>query len=108
MSFSTSSCKDDSSAHRTSFKFTVEHVFYIKPPVDRVILVGTVDDGLVQAGAAATVECRSNRVEVVVEGIETPQGDIERATRGQQVGLRLSGIKKDQPSVGDRVAGRSG
>jgi hypothetical protein len=29
---------------------TVEEVFYIKPPVDRVILVGTVQEGTVEAG----------------------------------------------------------
>ena len=91
------------------FRFMVEEVFYIKPPVDRVILVGTVQDGTVKAGDAATVECAAGSVSVVVESIETfKQGDVKQATKGEQVGLKLRGITKDQPSKGVRVIGKSG
>jgi translation elongation factor EF-Tu-like GTPase len=92
-----------------TFQFTVEEVFYIKPPVDRVILVGTVQEGTVKAGDAATVECKAGSVSVVVEGIEAfQQDDVKRATKGEQVGLKLRGITKDQPSKGDRVMGKGG
>jgi translation elongation factor EF-Tu-like GTPase len=92
-----------------TFKFTVEEVFYIKPPVDRVILVGTVQEGTVKAGDSATVECAAGSISVVVDGIEAfKQGDVKQATKGEQVGIRLRGITKDQPSKGDRVIGKSG
>lgn len=92
-----------------TFRFTVEEVFYIEPPVDRVILVGTVQDGTVKAGDAANVECAAGSVSVVVEGIEAfKQGDIKQAMRGEQVGLKLLGIAKDQVAKGDRVLGNSG
>jgi translation elongation factor EF-Tu-like GTPase len=95
--------------HQPKFQFTVEEVFYIKPPVDRVILVGTVQEGRIKAGDQATVECAAGSVSVVVEGIEAfKQGDVKQATKGEQVGLKLRGITKDQPSKGDRVIGRNG
>jgi translation elongation factor EF-Tu-like GTPase len=91
------------------FRFTVEEVFYIKPPVDRVILVGTVQEGTVKAGDAATVESKAGSLSVVVEGIEAfKQGEVKHATKGEQVGLKLRGITRDQASKGDRVIGKSG
>jgi translation elongation factor EF-Tu-like GTPase len=92
-----------------SFRFSVEEVFYIKPPVDRVILVGTIQEGTVKAGDTATVECKAGPVSVVVEGIEAfKQATIKQASKGEQVGLKLQGIAKDQPSKADRVIGTSG
>jgi len=92
-----------------SFQFTVEDVFYIKPPVDRVILVGTVKEGVVRAGDSAVVHCSGGPTAVVVEGIEAlGQGttsDIPQAGKGQQVGLRLRGITQDKASRGDLVTG---
>ena len=91
-----------------TFQFTVEEVFYIKPPVDRVILVGTVQDGTVKPRDTATVECKSGPVSVVVETVEAiKQGEIKQANKGDQVALKLRGISKDQASKGDRVIGKS-
>ena len=87
-----------------TMNFTVEEVFYIKPPIDRVILVGTVNDGIVRVGDKLVVHTSAGSVDVAVDNIESfQQGDLRQATRGQQVGLRLTGIRKDQPSKGDRV-----
>jgi translation elongation factor EF-Tu-like GTPase len=92
-----------------TFRFEVEEVLYIKPPVDRLILVGTVKEGTVRSGDTATVECKAGPVSVVVEGIETfKQGDVRQATNGEPAGLKLRGITKDQPSKGDWVIGKSG
>ena len=93
---------------RSPFEFTVEEVFYVKPPVDRVILVGTVQQGTVRVGDPATVHCKHGEVNVQVEGIEAfPPADIQKATKSQQAGFKLRGITKDQPSKGDRVTGTS-
>jgi hypothetical protein len=89
--------------------FTVEHVFYIKPPVDRVIVVGTIADGTVRVGDHLVVRTKAGPVAVSVENIESiRQGDLTQASKGQQVGLRLTGVRKDQVIAGDRVtaAGR--
>jgi translation elongation factor EF-Tu-like GTPase len=94
--------------NQPTFRFTVEDVFYIKP-LDRVILVGTVHEGTVRPGDTATVECKTGPVSVIVEGIEAfQQGEIPQASKGEQVGLKLQGITKDQPSRGDRVIGMGG
>jgi len=89
--------------------FTVEHVFYIKPPVDRVILVGIVNDGVVRVGDKLVVHTATGPINVAVDNIESiQQGDLKEAPKDQQVGLRLSGIRKDQPAVGDRVTAAGG
>jgi len=88
----------------TAFSFTVEEVFYIKPPVDRVILVGTISEGTVRVGESLVVRCQGGEVPVVLDGIETTdRGPVQEASAGQQVGLKLAGIRKDQPTRGDRV-----
>jgi len=84
------------------FTFTVEEVFYIKPPVDRVILVGTITGGSVRVGDSLVVQCQDGDVPVVVDGIERPGGDLQQAATGQQVGLKLAGIRRDQPKRGDQ------
>jgi translation elongation factor EF-Tu-like GTPase len=103
-------CRGESPAMtQPTFRFTIEEVFYIKPPVDRVILVGTVQKGTVKSGDTATVECKGGLVSVVVEGIEAfKQGDVKQAAKGEHVGLKLRGITKDQPSKGDLVVGKGG
>jgi translation elongation factor EF-Tu-like GTPase len=88
----------------SDFTFTVQDVFYIKPPVDRVILVGIVNRGAVGVGESLTVQCRGDDVPVVLEGIEIFKGgEACQASAGQQVGLKLKGIRKEQPSRGDQV-----
>ena len=91
------------SPNNAPFSFTIEHEFYIKPPVDRVILVGTVGSGCVTVGDKLIVRCLSCDIPVTVEGIETPKGELREANRPQQVGLRLSGIAQDQVIIGDQV-----
>lgn len=98
-----SGCSKPPAATAPSLEFAVEEVFYIKPPVDRVILVGTVKQGRVAVGDAVTVHCQTAPVSARVEGIETLKGNLQAAIAGQQVGLRLTGISKDQPTKGDRV-----
>ena len=97
-------CKDNSSY--VFFEFTVQEVFYIKPPIDSVILVGIVDKGAIHVGDTAIVNCSEGKVTVKIMGLESLEdNDIQKASKGQQVGIRLKGIKKDVPSKGDRVIG---
>lgn len=82
---------------RIGFQFSVEEAFYIKP-LDRVILVGTVDEGTVRPGDALVVMAMSGPIHVVVEQIEVfrQSEGAASATEGQQVGLRLVGINQQQ------------
>ena len=85
------------------FSLTVEEVFYIAPPVDRVIVVGTIGNGTVQSGDSLIVQSSGRDIAVVVEGIDTPSGEISMAEQGQQVGLRIQGIQKGQVVQGDTI-----
>jgi translation elongation factor EF-Tu-like GTPase len=91
-------------AKQPTFLFTVENVFYCEPPMDRVILGGSVNEGTVKVGDSLTVQCRSGEVPVVLEDIVMfGRGKVQQASRGQEVGLILRGIRKEQPVPGDRV-----
>lgn len=85
------------------FRFLVQDVFYIKPPVDRVILVGMVEEGTIHTGVTAVlIHTPLEVISVTVENIETiKEREIKYATKGQQVGLRLMGIRMDQVRRGD-------
>ena len=87
------------------FRFLVKEVFYIKPPVDRVILVGMVEEGTIHAGESALlIHTPLEVIPVTIETIETVKnGEITTATKGQQAGLRLQGIRLDQIRQGDLV-----
>ena len=91
-----------------SFDFTVQDVFYIHPPLDRVILLGMVDQGEVRPGDSAVVKTQSGDYAVIVEAIEGFKVDeLLRASAGQQVGLRLTGsMKANQATTGDKVEGK--
>ena len=102
-------CKRETPAMPESrFAFIVDDVFYIQPPVDRVIMVGTIQDGSVKAGDSVAVHTTNGMTTVVVEKIEHPKSpDIQQASKGDQVGLRVNGIRKEQVSKGDKVTGKS-
>jgi translation elongation factor EF-1alpha len=103
------SANSPASQPASALQFTVEDVFYIKPPVDRVILVGTITQGTVFTGQKATVRTANGPVEVVVEEIDAfTQNNLKKASKGDQVALRLTGIKKDEPSRGDKVTDDDG
>lgn len=71
-----------------------------------MVLVGTVNEGSVKRGDALTVRCKDGNVPVFVESIEsTLHGELPKASKGQQVGLKLRGIRIEQPSPGDKVVG---
>ena len=89
--------------------FTVQHVFYIKPPVDRVILVGIVDQGVVRKDDVVVIHAGAKLLEAKVEGIERiRQGDTPAARSGDQVGLRVTGVPKDAVKPGDTITNHEG
>jgi selenocysteine-specific translation elongation factor len=86
----------------SSFKFRVDDVFYITT-IDRVIVTGTVSSGSAKAGDKLIVRIGSTDIPVTVERFEHPTRKVESAATGDQVGLVLVGIRKDQVRSGDFV-----
>jgi len=90
------------------FAFTVQHVFYLKPPIDRVMLVGVVDKGTVRPGDAVVVEASGRAFPTTVEAIERLRvGQIPSAGAGDQVALRFANVPADQVKAGDRITSGS-
>jgi hypothetical protein len=68
-----------------TMNFTVEEVFYIKPPVDRVILVGTITYGTVRVGDKLVVHTSAGPVDVAVDNIESiQQGDLKKRRKASK------------------------
>src|SRR5262245_57008253 len=87
------------------FAFTVQHVFYIKPPIDRVMLVGVVDQGAVRPGDAVVIEGSGRAMRATVEAIEGLRvGQLPSAETGDQVALRFADVPADQVKAGDHVS----
>jgi selenocysteine-specific translation elongation factor len=85
-----------------TFKLKVDEVFYITA-IDRVIVVGVVSAGTVKAGDRLTIRSGGTNVSVTVERLDHPQRKMQSARAGEQVGLVLQGIRKDQVRAGDFV-----
>ena len=88
----------------SSFRLKVDEVFYITT-IDRVVVVGIVTSGSVKPGDRLIVRSGSTDVAVTVERLEHPQRTMKSAGTGDQVGLVLQGIRKDQVRSGDLVLG---
>lgn len=88
------------------FDFTVQHTFYVRPPVDRVVLVGRVNQGSVKVGEKLIVHGEGGPLKVKVEAIDNRGGEACQAEAGQDVGLQLSGITTSQAVVGTRITRR--
>jgi translation elongation factor EF-Tu-like GTPase len=88
----------------TAFAFTVQHVFYIKPPVNRHMLVGMVESGTVRPATPALLHAATGVLPFTIEGVELYRaGDTPEATAGQQVALRCVGLQRGQADSGMRV-----
>lgn len=94
---------DGGGATGERFRFFVQSAFHLKEPAGTAVLNGNVRKGAVSAGDSVTVRCRAGVVHVVVEAIETPEGEIPGASEGQQVGLRVAGLVEGQVGAGDVV-----
>jgi len=96
----------DGEDHAPAFTFTIQHVGFIKPPVDRLILVGMIDAGKIRSGTVAVLHTVARSVPFTIEGIELHRaGETPEATAGQQVALRCVGLERSLAVPGMRVTG---
>ena len=77
-------------------------MFYVEK-TGRVIVVGFVASGSVKPGDRLTVRDGAASVPVTVERLEHPERSMSVAREGDQVGLMLHGVGKEQVQVGDWV-----
>lgn len=88
------------------FKLQIQNVFYIKT-LDRVIVTGVVDTGSVRPGDKVVVKTATAMIPVVVEKLEHPKKEnVSEARAGEDIGLMLQGITKEQVASGDVVVTR--
>jgi translation elongation factor EF-Tu-like GTPase len=89
-----------------TFRLPVQHVFYIKT-LDRVIVTGVIDAGSVRAGDQLAVQTAAGVIPVVVDKLEHPKKEnVFEARAGEDIGLMLQGITKEQVASGDVVVAR--
>ena len=83
-----------------SFRFTVQDVFYIRGR--GTVVTGTVEDGSVRVGESVSLRrTDGSAMEVTVSGIEKFRQISDTAVRGENVGILLRGVEKDQVGRGD-------
>lgn len=91
-------------AKATSFRFVVDDVYVVRGAANKVILVGAVREGHVRPGQAVQIDSQFGKLIGVVEGIESMARTIlSVAKKGDQVGLRVSGLQQQLLQPGDVV-----
>jgi len=91
-------------APRTStFQMTVEDVFAIKGR--GTVITGRVESGAVSVGATIELHGASGITQTVIDGIEIFRKTLQRAETGDNVGLLLRNVGKDDVRRGDMLKG---
>jgi len=84
------------------FKMTVEEVFAIKNR--GVVATGLVESGTLRVGDTVQI---NNGPGVTVTAIEKFRKQLDEATAGENVGLLMKGIKREQLNRGDVLTSSS-
>jgi hypothetical protein len=90
-------------ASSTGFRMTVQFVFFIKGR--GTVVTGTVESGTITEGAAIEIHGPSGVTQTVVQGIEMFRKTISQANAGDDVGILLCGLQRDQVQRGDVLVG---
>ena len=86
-------------ASNTGFRMTVQDVFFIKGR--GTVVTGTVESGTITEGAAIEIHSPSGVTQTVVQGIEMFRRTKSQANAGDNVGILLRGLQRDQVQRGD-------
>lgn len=90
-------------ASTTGFRMTVQDVFSIKGR--GTVVTGTVESGTITEGASIEVHSSSGVTQTVVQGIEMFRRTKSQANVGDNVGILLRGIQRNQVQRGDVLVG---
>ncbi len=92
-----------SMASNTGFRMTVQDVFFIKGR--GTVVTGTVESGTITEGAAIEIHGPSGVTQTAVRGIEMFRRTTSQANVGDNVGILLRGLQRDQVQRGDVLVG---
>jgi hypothetical protein len=92
-----------SMASSTGFRMTVQDVFFIKGR--GTVVTGTVESGTLTEGATIEIHGSSGVTQTVVRGIEMFRRTTSQANAGDNVGILLRGVQRDQVQRGDVLMG---
>ncbi len=85
-----------------TFSIKAEQVFFIK--TRGVVITGEVAQGEVSVGdGVKVIKSNGQRIESAVVGIEQFRKFLDKAKKGDKIGLMLAGVTKEQISAGDIV-----
>ncbi|MCR5815760.1 MAG: hypothetical protein K6F91_02630 [Ruminococcus sp.] len=88
-------------ANEGNFMFTVEDVFTIKNR--GTVVTGVIESGNISIGDTVTLNGKKKGGKYTVAGIESFRKAIQSASMGDNVGLFLTEIKKEELCRGDKL-----
>ena len=87
----------------SSFRMTIQDVFAIRGR--GTVVTGQIESGTLQVGDVIKIETQVDTIETVVTGIEMFRRTIDQAGAGENVGVFLRGVTKDDVQRGDELTG---
>lgn len=95
-----------SSGFERQFRMPIDDVFKLTIP-NKVVVVGVIQEGSVKPGMKLAINAGGEIIPVKVEGIEKGLSNpVNYAQAGDNVGILLAGISKEQISPGDLLLER--
>jgi elongation factor Tu len=86
-----------------SFRMTIADVFSIRGR--GTVVTGRIESGILQVGDDVYIQGQTRRQQTVVTGIETFRKQLEQASMGDNVGVLLQNVAKDDVQPGDVLVG---
>src|SRR5262249_33232077 len=83
------------------FAMTVDDTFFIKKR--GLVVTGRIESGTIRVGDAVRIDGPAGARSTTCTGIEMFRKTLDQATAGDNVGLRLDVLDKDQVNAGDRI-----
>jgi elongation factor Tu len=87
----------------SAFRMTIEDVFSIRGR--GTVVTGRIEQGTISVGDTVQLERPGFSTTVVVDGVETFRRSVKGAQAGDNVGLLLRDVSKDEVQKGDVLAG---
>ena len=86
-----------------SFRMSIEDVFAIRGR--GTVVIGQVESGTLQIGDVVKIETQGDTIETVVTGIEKFRRRLKQASEGDNVGVLLHDVAKEDVQRGDVLIG---
>ena len=86
-----------------SFKMTVEDIFTIRGR--GTVLTGKIESGVLKVGDEVTLKSQTGSKKTVVTGIESFRKALKEAKAGDNVGVLVRDVTKDDVKRGDVLTG---